>query len=162
MAGLDAWFVHDKLVLNLLNSCDATDLSRRMSSAGTQTFATAHQADLMERAVAKYLADADVAVLDVALHHGAARVGQLVHLEQAIAFKGLPAALTKLAKGETARATFSAKLATDLSVMVRGSYSASRLTCNTAESQLSGTSGSSCWATSSRCRPTWSNCARSS
>jgi hypothetical protein len=137
--GLDAWFLHQKLVLNVLAPSDAAELGRRISAAGSHGFAEMQRADLMERAVSTYLTSQPVESLDIQLLHGTLRIGQLIWLEQAIAFKGLPIALQSIAKGEDARATFSAKLASAQSVRIRGDYNPSRLTCSTAKSQLSGT-----------------------
>ncbi len=70
---------------------------------------------------------------------GRLRPGQLVWLQQAIRFKGLGIALAAIARGGNGRASFCARLATDKGVSVRGTYNAARLTCSTAEGELSGT-----------------------
>lgn len=137
--GLDAWFLHEKLILNLLAPNDGAELGRRISAAGSHAFAEMQRADLVERALAAYLAARPVASLEIHLLHGTLRTGQLVWLEQEIAFKGLPIALHSIAQGEDARATFSARLASHPSIRVHGDYNPVRLTCSTAKSQLSGT-----------------------
>lgn len=136
--GLDSWFLHEKLVLSLLAEHDVFDLGQRIPGPG-HPFAQAMRVDLFERAVAAYLVDNDVDSLDVRHLQGALRVGQLVWLEQAIAFKGVGAALDVIERGGNGRATFSARLSTDATVRVTGEYSAARLTCSTAPDQLSGT-----------------------
>lgn len=93
----------------------------------------------MERAIASYLANQQVESVDIQLLHGTLRTGQLVWLEQPIAFKGVAVALQGIARGENERATFSARLASEPSVRVRGDYNPARLTCSTATGQLSGT-----------------------
>lgn len=137
--GLDAWFVDEKLVLNLLATAEGEELCRRISAASSQPFAEARRADLLERAITKYLASQPVEALDILMLHGGVGPGQLVWFEQAVAFEGLPVALQSIADGQDARATFSAKLQSNPSVRVHGEYNPRRLTCSTAKEQLSGT-----------------------
>jgi hypothetical protein len=136
--GLDSWFLHEKLVLSLLAEHDLVDLSRRMPGPA-HPFAQAMRVELLERAVTGYLARNDVSSLEVEHLRGGLKAGQLVWLEQAIAFKGVGTALDVISGGGNGRASFSARLATDKSTCVRGEYNAARLTCDTAAGQLSGT-----------------------
>ena len=78
--------------------------------------------------------------LDVEHLRSTLHVGQLVWFEQAIPFKGIGAARAAIRRGENGRASSSAALATDKGFRARGTYNAGRLTCSTAESELSGTS----------------------
>ncbi|MGB6165445.1 MAG: hypothetical protein WCF33_11700 [Pseudonocardiaceae bacterium] len=136
--GLDSWFLHEKLVLSLLSERDATALTRRVPGP-EHPFALAMRIDLFERALATYLAHNDVSSLEVEHLRGRLKQGQLVWLEQTIAFKGVGAALKVVERGGNGRASFSARLATDKEVRASGTYNAARLTGGTAGSQLSGT-----------------------
>lgn len=136
--GFDSWFLHEKLVLNLLPEHAAADLARRMPGPG-HPLAQAMRVHLLESALTAYLENNDVASLEVEHLRGRLRSGQLVWLQQAIPFKGLGIALTAIQRGGNGRASFCARLATDKSVRVRGTYNAARLTCSTAQGELSGT-----------------------
>jgi hypothetical protein len=136
--GLDAWFIHEKLVLNLLAPAEGEDLARRVSASSGQPFAEARRADLLERAVAHHLATQPVEALDVMVMHEGVAPGKLIWSEQGIAFKGLQIALESIANGEDARATFSAKLQSAPDVRIHGDFNPIRLTCSTAKGQLSG------------------------
>lgn len=136
--GIDAWFLHEKLALNLLSKRQAADLARRVPDPG-HPCALAMRTNLFEHALAEYLMKNDVASIEVEHLRGTLRVGQLVWFEQAIPFKGVAVALEGIRQGKTGRASFSAALTTDKAFRVRGTYSAERLTCSTAENQLSGT-----------------------
>jgi hypothetical protein len=136
--GLDSWFLHEKLVLSLFSECAAIALTRRIPGP-EHPFAQAMRVEFFERALAAYLARNDVDSLEVAHLRGRLKQGQLVWLEQAIAFKGVGVALKAVERGGDGRASFSACLATDKEVRVSGAYSAARLTCGTAAGQLSGT-----------------------
>lgn len=87
--GLDAWFIHEKLVLNLLPPAEGAELARQVFAASRQALADARRADLLERAVARHLATQPVEALDALVMHGAVAPGKLVWFEQQIAFKGL-------------------------------------------------------------------------
>jgi hypothetical protein len=137
--GLDAWFIHEKLVLNLLTPAEGEELARRVSASSSQPLAEARRADLLERAVARHLATQPVEALDVLVMHGTVAPGKLIWFEQGIAFKGLQIALKSIANGEDTRATFSAKLQSAPDVRIHGDYNPTRLTCSTAKGQLSGT-----------------------
>lgn len=131
--GFDAWLLHEKLVLNLLPPNDAAELGRRIAAAGSHPFAQLQQTDLLERALATYLATTLVESLDIHVLRGTLATGQVIWLEQAIAFKGLSIALQSIAKGEHARATFSAKLKTAPSFRIHGDYNPNRVTSSTAQ-----------------------------
>jgi hypothetical protein len=137
--GLDAWFLHEKLILNLLSPDDSAELGRRIAATGSQPIAKLQRTDLFERALAKYLETTIVESLDIHVLRGTVATGQVVWLEQAIAFRGLSIALDSIAKGQDARASFSAKLATAPLLRIHGDYNPERVTCSTAKSQLSGT-----------------------
>lgn len=136
--GLDAWFIREKLVLNLLSSAEGEKLARRASASGGQPFAQARRADLLERAVARYLATQPVEALDLLVMHETVTSGTLIWFEQGIAFNGLQTALESIAKGEDARASFSARLQSAPDIRIYGDYNPTRLTCSTAKGQLSG------------------------
>jgi hypothetical protein len=63
--------------------------------------------ELFERALAAYLAHNDVDSLEVEHLQGRLKQGQLVWLEQAIAFKGVGVALEVAKRGGNGRASFS-------------------------------------------------------
>jgi hypothetical protein len=136
--GLESWFLHEKLVLGLFSERDAIDLTRRIPGP-EHPFAQVMRVEFFERALAAYLAHNDVESLEVEHLRGRLRQGQLVWLEQAIAFKGVGVALKAATRGGNGRASFSTCLATDKEVRVSGTYSVARLTCSTAASELSGT-----------------------
>jgi hypothetical protein len=136
--GLDAWFIHEKLVLNLLSPAEGEDLARRVSASGGQPFAQARQVDLLERAVARHLATQPVEALDLLVMHETVASGKLIWFEQGIAFKGLQTALGSIANGVDARASFSARLQSAPDTRIHGDYNPTRLTCSTAKGQLSG------------------------
>ncbi len=98
--GLDAWFIHEKLVLNLLSPAEGGELARRVSASSNQPIAEARRADLLERAVAHHPATEPVEALDVLVMHEAVAPGKLIWFEQGIAFKGLQIALESIANGE--------------------------------------------------------------
>jgi hypothetical protein len=137
--GHDSWFLHEKLILGLLSTQEAGELTRRMPGPSTP-FAEAGRVVLFEEALAGLLARTDVAALDIEHLRGTLREGQLVWFEQAIPFKGISAGRAAIRRGENGRASFNAALATDKTFRVRGTYNAARITCSTAESELSGTS----------------------
>jgi hypothetical protein len=136
--GLDAWFIHEKLVLNLLSPAEGEELARRVSASGGQPFAQARRADLLERAVARHLATQPVEALDLLVMHETVASGKLIWFEQGIAFKGLQTALESIANGVDARASFSARLQSAPDIRIHGDYNPTRLTCSTAKGQLSG------------------------
>jgi hypothetical protein len=136
--GLDAWFLHEKLALNLLSESEAAALVRRMPRPG-DPFTGTVRLDLFERAIAGFLAKTEVASLEVEHLRGRLTQGQLVWLEQAMSFKGLGVALRLIKRGGDGRASFSARLAADPTTRVLGEYSAARLMSSTAMSQLTGT-----------------------
>jgi hypothetical protein len=108
-------------------------------SAPEHPFAQVMRVEFFERALAAYLEHNDVDSLEVEHLRGHLKQGQLVWLEQAIAFKGVGVALEAVKRGGNGRASFSTCLATDKEVRVSGTYSAARLTCRTAAGELSGT-----------------------
>lgn len=136
--GVDSWFLHEKLVLNLLSQSEAADIARRLPGPD-YPLAQLMRVYLFECAVATYLRDNDVASLEVEHLRDKLREGQIVWLEQAISFKGVGIALEEASRNGYGRASFSAPLATNKKVRVRGTYNAARLTCSTAEGELSGT-----------------------
>jgi hypothetical protein len=107
-AGLDSWFLHEKLVLSFLSKRDAIDLTRRIPGP-EDPFAHVMRVDFFERALAAYLAHNDVDSLEVEHLRGRLKQGQLVWLEQAIVFKGVGAALEVIKRGGNGRASFSAR-----------------------------------------------------
>ncbi|MFF5291919.1 hypothetical protein [Paractinoplanes globisporus] len=138
--GLDAWFVHEKLVLNLLSRQDGVELGRRIPGPA-HPFAQTMRLDAFERVVAAYLARNDVASLAAVHHQGTLAEGKVLWLEQPISFKGFGPAWAAIDSGadRDARASFSAVLSTDSQLRVRGTFNPRHMTCNSAFSQLSGT-----------------------
>lgn len=139
-SGMDAWFIHEKLVCNLLTDLAQDVLRRRIPPEGSPLYESL-RLDALERTLAGYLASNPVASLAIEYQHGRLREGQLVWLEQAISFKGSGPAWLAVRNGSDpeARATFSARLDTTTGVYITGEYSAARLTCSSAPGQLSGT-----------------------
>lgn len=136
--GLDAWFVHEKLALNLLADREAAQLVRRIPPTD-HPFAATTRLDLFERAMTRFLAKAEVGSLELEHHRGRLTQGQLVWLEQAISFKGLGVALRMIEHGRDGRASFSARLAASTTSRVAGEYNAAHLMTSTAVGQLTGT-----------------------
>ncbi|MCA1836627.1 MAG: hypothetical protein LC721_09985 [Actinobacteria bacterium] len=134
---LNSWYLHEKLVLSLLSMREAIDLTRRIPGP-EHPFARALRTELFERALSRYLAHDDIGSLVVEHLRGRLKQGQLVWLEQAIAFRGVGVALEVIERGGNGRASFSTRLATDKGIRASGTYSAARLTCDTAADQLSG------------------------
>jgi hypothetical protein len=136
--GLEAWFLHEKLVFSLLPEQELTSLRQRLPDAADPCAETM-RTELFERALTAYLERSAVASLTEAHSRGELHVGQLTWLDQLISFKGMSAALEAIGRGARGTATFSASLATDKSVRVRGEYNVARLTSSTASDVLSGT-----------------------
>jgi hypothetical protein len=136
--GLEAWFLHEKLIMSLLPERELADLRQRLPDSGHPCAGTM-RTELFERALTAYLERTTIASLAEELPRGGVRVGQLVWLDQPISFKGVSAALELVGRGARGTATFSAVLATDKSIRVQGEYSASRLTSSTAVDALTGT-----------------------
>ena len=136
--GLEAWFLHEKLVFSLLAEQELTSLRQRLPDAADPRAETM-RTELFERALTAYLERSAVASLIEAHSRGELHVGQLAWLDQVLSFKGMSAALEAIGRGARGTATFSASLATDKSIRVRGEYNVARLTSNTASDVLSGT-----------------------
>lgn len=138
-ASLEAWFLHDKLVLGLLPEQDAVSLRERLPDP-SGAYADTARTELFERVLIRYLEQAEITSLAEAHPEGAVRVGQLVYLDQAISFKGMSAALEAIERGaRRANASFSAFLAPGKRVRVHGTYNVRRLTSSTAVDMLTGT-----------------------
>lgn len=135
--GLDPWFLHERLALSLLPQHEAIVLTHRIPGP-EHPFAQVMRVELFERALAAYLAQNHVASVAVEHLQGRLRQGQLVWLEQDIAFKGVFVALEVVERGGHGRASFSTGLATNRKVRVSGTYNVARLTCSTAAGELSG------------------------
>lgn len=136
--GLEAWFLHEKLIMSLLPERELADLRQRLPDPGHPCAGTM-RTELFERALTAYLERTTVASLAEAFPRGEVHVGQLVWLDQPISFKGVSVALEAVGRGARGTATFSAVLATDKRISVQGEYSASRLTSSTAVDVLTGT-----------------------
>jgi hypothetical protein len=135
--GLEAWFLHEKLVFSLLPEQELTSLRRRLPDTADPCAETM-RTELFERALTAYLERSAVASLAEAHSRGELHAGQLAWLDQVISFKGMSAALEAIGRGARGTATFSASLATDKGVRVRGEYNVARLTSSTASDVLSG------------------------
>jgi len=132
---LEAWFLHEELVLKLLGRQEARQLTRELPPHGTP-FAELHSRHAFEEALAERLQVLDVKSLAVTRLDASTVVGDLVWLEQAFYFKGLGSARS----GDGGRASFSGKLDVDPSLTVTGEYNAQRVRGETAVDQLSGRS----------------------
>jgi hypothetical protein len=136
--GLEAWFLHEKLIFSLLPEQELTSLRQRLPDTADPCAETM-RTELFERVLTTYLERSGVASLTEAHSRGELHVGQLAWLDQVITFKGMSAALEAIGRGARGTATFTASLATDKGVRVRGEYNAARLTSSTAADVLSGT-----------------------
>src|SRR5262245_44452893 len=88
---LEAWFLHQDLVLRLLGVQEAQQLTRALPP-GDAPFAELHTRHAFEQALAERLQRLRVKSLAVKHLEGSIAVGELVWLEQALYFKGLGAA----------------------------------------------------------------------
>ncbi|WP_404388819.1 hypothetical protein [Humibacillus xanthopallidus] len=134
---LDAWFIHPKLALSLLDDAAAREVASRLPAENNPMWRSFHM-DLMERALAQAFAELKPVSLAVAHAEQTLDAGQLVWVEQRFYFKGVGKALDSLAAGRVARASFTAPLATDSTVSVTGSYNVRHLTSETSAGELSG------------------------
>lgn len=136
---LDAWFIHPKLALNLLDRQAAREVSARLPSMSHPLWRVFHM-DEMEHALARAFVQLEPISLAVAHAEQTLAVGQLVWVEQRFYFNGVGRALNALSAGRPGRASFGAPLATDVAVKMRGSYSARHLTSDTSAIELKGAS----------------------
>lgn len=100
----EAWFVHDKLILDLLTPAENQDLMLRLAGPAAD-LPEARRRRAFEEALASFFARVDVPSLDVQHMRGTLSRGQLVWFEQAIAFKGVGAARSSIAEGKPRNAT---------------------------------------------------------
>ena len=136
---LDPWFIHQELLLQLLPAEVSEDLVQRLSVA-EGSFAHQMRYHQLGQAAATYLSTTNVPSLELERLRGTLVAGQLVWVEQAIAFRGLSAALQDVRRGGTGNASFSAKLrASDEESRITGTFNVKRLTSESAQDQLSGT-----------------------
>jgi hypothetical protein len=137
--GLDAWFLHEKLILGLLYQHEIAVLGRQLPLSGEdRSLAALYRIELLERAVSAFLARTDVPSLAVSHLQQELRIGQVVWLDQTLSFKGTGTARAAVERGRSGRATFSGPLATDENVRVYGEYNAERLTGSSSLVQLKG------------------------
>lgn len=134
---LDAWFIHPKLALNLLDEQSARSVQSGLPDRSHPMWRS-YYVHLMEGV----LSDAFVALKPVSLvashAEGALAVGQLVWAEQRFYYKGVDAALREVSAGRLGRASFHARLATDAALTVSGTFNAEHLTSNTSTEELRG------------------------
>lgn len=133
----DAWFVHPKLALALLDPQVADDLMARLPSAASP-MARSYQTLAFERALNEVLKTLDVAALAVADTEGALASGMLVWVDQRVYYSGTRQAIRETEAGRHGRGTFHAPLATNASVTIRGSFNAEHLTSGSSAEQMSG------------------------
>jgi hypothetical protein len=131
----DGWFLHHKLIFDLLGPEESDRLARRMPS-GNEPFTGTRRQSLLEKALANYLATHEVESLAVAHLHERVKRGQLVWVEQAFYFKGVAKA-SAAAEGD-GRASFTGALNADPKLKVEGDFGVQWLTSSTARSELSG------------------------
>jgi len=135
--GWDVWFMHDDLVLGLLELRTVADDLQQGAHLGS--LADSWRRATLAKHLREHLALKGLPSLDILHEAGTLKDGALVWIEQAFAFRGLADALRKGGSSGTGRATFSARLQTDRSFKVAGSFSAHRITSSSAPEWLSGT-----------------------
>lgn len=134
----ESWFMHDELLLSLLSAGERADVERQLPGPN-DPLSAARRASILGDALNLAVTKVEIVSVDEELMKHRLRTGQLVWLEQALAFKGVRAALDKVKAGDPAFASFSSALATDKGVRVTGRFNVQRLTSHTAETMLSGT-----------------------
>jgi hypothetical protein len=135
---LEVWFVHDTLLLSLLPAKEADTLERKLRAAESHPMRTAARALVVQETLTEYLTTRSIPSIAEEVMRDTADPGQVVWLEQAIAFRN-PRRSSSGNVLANARASFSAKLNTDNTVRVQGTYNLSRLTSDTANYELAGT-----------------------
>lgn len=133
---LEVWFVHDALLLSLLDQKEAAALKRSLISAESHPMRTAARSLAIETSLARFLTQHSVPSVAEEVLRNTVEHGKLVWLEQAIAFRN--PRQSRGGRRTNTRASFSLKLNTDNSIRVEGAYSLSRLTTDTAHYELSG------------------------
>ncbi len=136
---LDAWFIHTKLSLNLLDPRAAQSVQSGLPDPSHPMWRS-YFGHLMEAALADAFVEMKPASLAVAHAEGMLAIGQLVWIEQRFYFKGVDLALREVSSGRPGRASFRAPLSTDPTLTVSGTYSAEHLTSNTSSEALRGSS----------------------
>lgn len=134
---LDAWFVHPKLALALLEASVADDLVARLPGP-TAPMARSYQTLAFERALNDALKTLDVAALAVAEADGTLKPGMLVWVDQRVYYSGTRAAVNEHEAGGHGRGAFHAPLATNPEVEIRGTFNAEHLTSGSSAEQMSG------------------------
>ncbi len=136
---LEAWFLHQDLVLKVLGPSLSAQLSSDLSDTG-HVFARARTKSILEGALAQAAKTLGVPSLNE-LHHGPGlAVGQLVWVEQAMRFRGINEAYYQSKRtGEALRGTVWGKLATDPALRFEAEVNATRCTTDTGAHLMSGT-----------------------
>jgi hypothetical protein len=133
----ESWFLHEDLLLRLLGPQEASDLALRLPDV-SEPLGSARRVRILEEVLASVLRDADIPSLDEKLLKHRLRPGDLIWLEQAVAFKGVRAARESAAAGNPAYASFASPLATDAAFRVTGKFNVTWLTSQSAGTMLSG------------------------
>jgi len=134
----ESWFVHEELVLSLLLPDQRADVEHQLPGPD-EPLSAARRAAILGDAVQSAVATVEIGSVDEERVKDRLHVGQLVWLEQALAFKGVRVALENVRAGKPGYAFFSSALATDKTVRITGRFNVERLTSQTAASMLSGT-----------------------
>ncbi|WP_122816024.1 hypothetical protein [Nocardioides pantholopis] len=137
---LEAWFLHQELVLKVLGPSLSAQISSDLSDTG-HVFARARTKSILENAVAAAVRALEVPSLNE-LHHGSGpSPGQLVWVEQSMHFRGIGEAYYRSKRtGTSHRGTVWGKLATDSNLRFEAEVNASRCTSDTGAHLMSGTS----------------------
>lgn len=130
----DPWFIHDRLVLGLLDEFTAVDVHARLVPDASGINKTMNAVTL-SRAVSEYLDAHRTPNGGTEYLAGKLTVGQIVWFEQAFFFKGVSKASIA---GALTGPTFQGKLDIAESVTVRGAFNPQRLTSASSVSHLSG------------------------
>ena len=86
--GLDSWFLHEKLILGLLNQHETAVLGCQLQLLGPDlSLAQTYRIELFEQAVSAFLARTAIPSLAVSHLHQELRVGQLAWLDQPLSFE---------------------------------------------------------------------------
>jgi hypothetical protein len=84
----DCWFLHDKLLVNLLTVEEAEHTAQQLPGP-EEPLGAARRTAVLERALRLAIAGSEIASVDEEHLKSRLHLGQLVWLEQAIAFKGV-------------------------------------------------------------------------
>ena len=134
---LDAWFIHPKLALNLLDTQAAQAVHSGLPDQSHPMWRSFHM-NLMEKALVDAFVTVKPVSLIVAHTEKTLEIGQLVWVEQRFDHKNVDKALGEVSAGRRGRASFQAPLSSDATLTVSGTYNVEHLTSTTSAGELSG------------------------